>query len=280
MAPDVQVLLVDCPDGPGLIHAISGVLLAHGANILGNHEFVDRRRQRFFMRTEFVGADMLSGIVAEVQAALPAPSAVRIGQSGRQRIVVLTTREPHCVGELLMRHAQGDLGASIAAVIGTDAALASLVERFDVPFHHVPVESRTRETHEADMLRILQLHRPDFVVLAKFMRVLTAGFVEQFPDRIINIHHSFLPAFVGSSPYLQAFERGVKIIGATAHFVTEGLDEGAIIAQDVVRVDHSDNPEHMAQADRDVEKIVLARALRLVFEDRIFLSGNRTVVFD
>src|SRR5262245_36799080 len=275
-----HVLLVDCPDRPGLVHAITGVLYNHGTNIVTNDEFVDSDAARFFMRTEFVGASAADRLIAELQAALPAGANVRLGRSGNQRIAVLATTEHHCLGELLLRHAHGELGATIEMVLSNHATLAPLVNRFGLPFHHVPHQDATREAHEHALLEILARHELDYLVLAKYMRILSRSFIDRYSNRIINIHHSFLPAFVGSNPYRQAFERGVKIIGATAHFVTEALDEGPIIAQSVVPVDHSWRPEEMAQAGRDVEKIVLAKALKLVFEERVFLSGNRTIVFD
>ena len=275
-----EVLLVDCPDRPGLIHAITGVLLKHRANIVTNDEFVDREAERFFMRTEFIGASEAAAIAGELQATLPQPSHVRMARPGSHRIAVLVTTEHHCLAELLVRHAHHELGATIVAVAGNHATLAPLADRFGVPFHHVPHQGLTRDAHEQAMADVLGRYELDYVVLAKYMRILSRGFIDRFPDRIINIHHSFLPAFVGSNPYRQAFERGVKIIGATAHFVTEALDEGPIIAQSVVPVDHSWRPDEMAQAGRDVEKIVLAKALKLVFEERVFLSGNRTIVFD
>jgi formyltetrahydrofolate deformylase len=285
-SPDV--LLVDCPDRPGLIHAITGVLLRHEANILTNDEFVDRGLQRFFMRAEFVvgGREPVAAhssrpeLAAELERLLPQPATVRLTRARDHRVAVLVTREHHCLGELLMRHAHGELGATISAVLGNHATLSPLAARFGVPFHHVPHEGVAREAHEAALLDALRPHEPDYVVLAKYMRILSPAFIDRFRDRIINIHHSFLPAFVGANPYRQAYERGVKIIGATAHFVTAVLDEGPIIAQAVVPVDHSYRAEEMAQAGRDVEKIVLAKALKLVFEDRVFLCGNRTIVFD
>jgi formyltetrahydrofolate deformylase len=158
--------------------------------------------------------------------------------------------------------------------------LRELTERFGLPFHHVPHEGQSREAHEAAIAAAVDQYQPDYLVLAKYMRILRRPFIERYRDRIINIHHSFLPAFVGSNPYRQAFERGVKIIGATAHFVTEVLDDGPIVSQAVIPVDHSHSPGEMAQAGRDIEKIVLAKALKLVFEERVFLSGNRTIVFD
>lgn len=278
--PAPQVLLVDCPDRPGLIHAITGVLLAHGANIVSNDEFVDRDVERFFMRTEFVGALDAAPLLAEVSAAVPQPANVRVGRSGSHRIAVLVTSEHHCLAELLVRHAYGELGAAIDAVVGNHQTLRPLAERFGVPFHHVPHQGLTRAAHEAALLDVLAQYPVDFVVLAKYMRILSPAVLSRYPSRIINIHHSFLPAFVGASPYRQAFQRGVKIIGATAHFVTEALDEGPIIAQSVLPVDHSWRPDEMAQAGRDVEKIVLARALELVFDERVFISANRTIVFD
>lgn len=274
-----QLLLVDCPDRSGLIHEITGVLYRRGANILTNDEFVDRESQRFFMRSEFVGPAAGEPLVRELRAVLPTPATVRLGR-GMRRIVVLASRESHCLGEILLRHADGDLGASVEAVISNHSALGPLTARFGIPFHHVTHDDVSREAHEGGIREIAERYQPDYLVLAKYMRILSREFVESYASRIVNIHHSFLPAFVGSNPYRQAFERGVKIIGATAHFVTDVLDEGPIIAQAIVPVDHSYRPNEMAQAGRDVEKIVLAKALKLVFEDRIFLNGNRTIVFD
>jgi formyltetrahydrofolate deformylase len=282
-----QVLLVDCPDRRGLIHAITGVLLGHGANILTNDEFVDPEARRFFMRSEFVteqagaaAAGASQGLVDDLRGLLPDPAHVRLARAGDHRIAVLATTEHHCLSELLVRHAHAELGASIEAVVSNHATLGPLTARFGIPFHHVPHEGFTRPQHEAAVEQVLAGYELDYLVLAKYMRILSPSFIAHYPERIVNIHHSFLPAFVGASPYRQAFERGVKIIGATAHFVTDALDEGPIIAQSVVPVDHSYRPDEMARAGRDVEKIVLARALKLVFEDRVFLSGNRTIVFD
>jgi formyltetrahydrofolate deformylase len=193
---------------------------------------------------------------------------------------VCATREPHCLGELLLLDAVGDLPGRIVAVVSNHDLLHGLVQRFGVPFHHVSHEGVSREAHEAELARVIEGYAPHSIVLARYMRVLSERFVGRYPQRIINIHHSFLPAFAGASPYRQAHARGVKIIGATAHFVTAELDDGPIIAQDVIHVDHAYSPERMAQAGRDVEKLVLARAVRLVLEDRVFLHGRRTVVFD
>jgi formyltetrahydrofolate deformylase len=285
--PPTQVLLVDCPDQRGLIHAITGVLVRHEANILANDEFVDWETQRFFMRSEFVtaGRDDVArngsaALISELRTLLPEPANVRLARAGDHKIAVLVTTEHHCLGELLMRHAHGELGASIEVVVSNHATLAALTERFGISFHHVPHQGITRPEHEDAVQQVLARYELDYLVLAKYMRILSPQFIARYPDRIVNIHHSFLPAFVGANPYRQAFDRGVKIIGATAHFVTEALDEGPIIAQSVVPIDHSYRPDEMARAGRDVEKIVLARALKLVCEDRVFLSGKRTIVFD
>lgn len=275
-----QLLLIECDDRPGLVHGVTGVLLRHHCNVTSNHEFVDHERARFFMRTEFTGAIAPAAIEAETRAALPPAAVVRMSMSAPRRVVVLCSREHHCVADLLTRHAFGELNASLRAVISNAGELAGFVAKFNLPFHAVPNADLSRESHEEQILAAIQPYEPEFLVLAKYMRVLTPQFVAQFPNRIINIHHSFLPAFVGARPYQQAFQRGVKVIGATAHFVTVDLDQGPIIAQETLHVDHTHGAQDLAQAGRDVEKLALARALRLVFEDRVFLCGNRTIIFD
>jgi len=277
-----EVVLVDCPDEVGLIHRITGVLEALRLNIESNQEFVDANAAHFFFRAEVspsaapLPAETLQ---AKLAAVMPAAARVRVTRIDRKPIVVCATREPHCLGELLLLDAVGDLPGRIVAVVSNHDLLRGLVERFGVPFHHVPADGVAREAHEAELGRVIDAHAPHAIVLARYMRVLSERFVDRYPQRIVNIHHSFLPAFAGASPYRQAFARGVKVIGATAHFVTAELDDGPIIAQDVIHVDHSYTPERMAQAGRDVEKLVLARAVRLVLEDRVFVHGRRTVVF-
>lgn len=271
------ILRIDCPDRAGLIHSVTGVLLGHGLNIVTNSEFVDQETRRFFMRTEFSGeveTDILQGELARV---IP-EATFRLTRAGNRQIVVLVTREPHCPGELFIRHAFNELGADIRAVIGNHGTLEPLARQFGLPFHLLSHEGLSRAEHEERLSEVLEGHDPEYIVLAKYMRVLSPEFVSRYPERIINIHHSFLPAFVGANPYRQAFERGVKMIGATAHFVTDYLDEGPIIAQGIVPVDHTHSAAEMAHAGRDVEKIVLAKALRLVFEERVFLTGARSVI--
>ncbi|MCI0535163.1 MAG: formyltetrahydrofolate deformylase [Verrucomicrobiales bacterium] len=274
------VLLVSCADQRGLVHATTGVLLRAGANVVSNQEFVDGETNRFFMRTEFEGATDCARIEADVRAVLPAGAVVCARQPARRRVAILVSKEHHCLADLLVRHAYGELFAEVVAVIGNHDVLRSLAEKFSVPFFHAGSANCPREAHEAEILRRLELFQPELLVLAKYMRVLSPAFVARWPDRILNIHHSFLPAFAGAKPYDQAFQRGVKVIGATAHFVIDQLDEGPIIVQQVIPVDHTHTPQDLAQAGRDVEQIVLSRALRLLLEDRVFLCGQRTIIFD
>ena len=275
-----RVLLVECQDRPGLVHGITGVLFRRGVNVVGNHEFVDRSRQRFFMRTEFDGTVDEAAVLTELRSVLPPEADLRLASLAPKRIVVLASKEHHCLADILIRHSFGELNAEILAVISNHTRLAPLVQKFELPFHHLETRDGERERHEADVLQCVESYRPDYLVLAKYMRILSPAFVQRFPARIINIHHSFLPAFVGARPYHQAFARGVKVIGATAHLVTDELDAGPIVVQQVIPVDHTHDAEDLAQAGRDVEQMVLARALRLIFEDRVFLCGNRTVIFD
>jgi formyltetrahydrofolate deformylase len=275
-----HILLVGCADEKGLVHRITGVLYQHGLNIVRNGEFVDGRSGQFYMRTEFAGACAAEQIAQQLRQVLPKGAWIHLAQARPKDIVVLATREHHCLGDLLLRQAYGELNARLRAVVSNHAVLEPLVERFGLPFHHVPHQGRKREEHEGEVLEIVQCYAPQYLVLAKYMRVLSPAFVARFPHRIVNIHHSFLPAFAGANPYGQAFERGVKIIGATAHLVTDELDQGPIIAQGVVPVDHTHGPREMAQAGREVEKMVLARALALVLDERVVVAGNRTIIFD
>jgi formyltetrahydrofolate deformylase len=275
-----HILLIDCPDEKGLVYRITGELSRHDFNIISNHEFVDASTEHFFMRTAFAGSASPENIVEELSKTLPAGANIRLAAADKRPIVILATREPHCLGDLLLRHAYDELPARICAVVSNHDTLAPLVQKFDIPFHHISNEGLEREHHEKEILDVIAQYTPDYLVLAKYMRVLTPQFVAHYPKRIINIHHSFLPAFMGASPYRQAFERGVKIIGATAHFVTDDLDTGPILVQNVQHVDHSYSAADMAQAGRDIEKIVLSKALKLVLEERVFLHHNRTVIFE
>ena len=277
---DKHTILVDCPDQKGLVHKITGVLFNRNLNIDDQGEFVQKDTNHFFMRTVVSGEINQTILVNEIKSHLPAEARVRLTPKVKKRIVVLVTKEPHCIGDLLIRHAYDNLNAEILAVIGNHSDLEPLISKFDLPFHHIPHSEISKKEHEQSILEVIERYNPEYIVLAKYMRILSGGFVERFSNRIINIHHSFLPAFAGANPYRRAFERGVKIIGATAHFVTQELDQGPIIAQNIIPVDHSKSIKGMIEAGRNVEKIVLADALRLVFEERVFVHGNRTIIFD
>ena len=280
LSSPAHLLLVECPDRRGLVHEVTGVLFRHECNVTSNHEFVEAETNRFFMRTEFSGEVDAAAILKETRSLLPEGGVARLAPRGKRRVVVLASREHHCLADLLVRHAFNEINAELLAVVSNHDTLRSLVEKFGIPFHHVSHEGKSRGDHEAAIQSLLDTLNPEWLVLAKYMRVLSSGFVARYAQRMVNIHHSFLPAFVGARPYQQAFQRGVKVIGATAHFVTEQLDEGPIILQQVIPVDHTHSAADMAQARRDVEQMVLSRALKLVLEDRVFLSGNRTIIFD
>ncbi|OOF09921.1 formyltetrahydrofolate deformylase [Salinivibrio sp. PR5] len=273
-----KTLLTDCPDAQGLIAKITNICYKHQLNIVHNREYVDNATGRFYMRTELEGIFNDHTLLLDLDQALPAGSHRQLISSRRKRVVIMVTKESHCLGDILMKAYDGSLDIEIAAVVGNYDKLQTLTERFDIPFHHICHQDLSREAHEQAMLKAIQPYQPDYIILAKYMRVLTPDFVAQYPHRIINIHHSFLPAFIGARPYHQAFERGVKIIGATAHFVTNDLDEGPIIGQDVIHVDHSFSAQDMAKAGRDVEKSVLSKAIARVVDDKVFVHGNKTVI--
>ncbi|WP_213993619.1 formyltetrahydrofolate deformylase [Sodalis sp. dw_96] len=274
-----KILRTICPDAKGLIAQITSICFNHQLNIVQNNEYVDHRSERFFMRTELEGRFDDERLLADLDRVLPKGTVRELNDAGRRRIVVLVTKEAHCLGDLLMKSAFGGLDMDIAAVIGNHDTLRTLVERFEIPFHLVSHDGFNREEHDAHMMAQIDAYAPEYVVLAKYMRVLTPDFVRHYPNRVINIHHSFLPAFIGARPYQQAYERGVKIIGATAHYVNDNLDEGPIICQDVINVDHTYTAEDMMRAGRDVEKNVLSRALYRVLAQRVFVYGNRTIIF-
>jgi len=275
-----SILLIHCKDRPGLVHKITGIVYKHNLNIISNGEFVEHALGHFFMRTEFSGDFSRQEFLDELKNVLPEDSDVKLSTRKKRDICILVTKEHHCLSDLMIRHHFNELDIDLKCIISNYENLGPLVNKFGIPFHHVPHEGKTREEHEMQVLAIIQRYNPEFLVLAKYMRVLSPSFIKHFSNRIINIHHSFLPAFVGANPYNQAYERGVKIIGATAHFVNDNLDEGPIIAQSVIPVAHTHSAKEMALAGKDVEKIVLARSLKLVLDDRVFVYGNRTIIFD
>ena len=273
------ILKVSCADEKGLILRISDVVFKYGLNYVRTSEFVDHENERFFMRAGLEGELNALEFTNTLAAFLPEGAQISCTPTRKKDIVVLATKENHCLGDILLRHDSGDLNANILAVIANRDALKSLVAKFRIPFFYVPSDNISREEHEAKMLEVMSRFEFDYAVLAKYMRILSPEFVAHYPHKIINIHHSFLPAFIGANPYNQAHERGVKIIGATAHFVTNDLDEGPIITQDVVRVNHEMSWQDMRRAGRNVEKTTLSTALDLVFDERVFVHENKTVIF-
>ena len=273
-----KILLTECPDDTGLVAKITNICYKHQLNIIKNSEFVDNETKRFFMRTELNGIFNDNTLLADLEFTLPEGSIYKLLPKQRKRIIILVTKEAHCLGDLLMKNYYGGLDVEIAAVIGNHDTLKELVERFDVPFHLVSHENLTRVEHDKLLADKIDEYAPDYIVLAKYMRVLNPEFVARYPNRVVNIHHSFLPAFIGAKPYQRAYERGVKIIGATAHFVNDELDEGPIIMQNVINVDHTYTAEAMMRAGRDVEKTVLSQALELVLSDKVFVYKNKTII--
>jgi len=272
-------VLIDCYDAKGLVYQVSKVFYDKGLNIDNNREFVDKDNGKFFMRSVVSGAFDADELLSELKAVAPADADIKVIVPKRKKIVLLATKESHALGDILIRHEAGELDADIECVIANHDTLEELVRRFDIPFLCVPAENMSREEHEEHVMKRVDEFEFDYIVLAKYMRILTPKFVKNYADKIINIHHSFLPAFIGANPYKQAHDRGVKIIGATAHFVTDDLDEGPIIAQDVIHVNHRMEWRDMQRAGRDVEKVVLSRALSYVLNDRVFVNGNKTVIF-
>ena len=273
------ILKVSCDDEKGLILRISEIVVKNGLNYLSTNEFVDHENHRFYMRAVLDGELEVKGFVNTLLAFLPRSAQVFCEESRRKNIVVMATKENHCLGDILIRENSGDLNANVLAVVANHEDLREFASKFDVPFICVPSDGVEREEHEKMVLNELKKFNFDYLILAKYMRILSRDFVLNYEEKIINIHHSFLPAFIGANPYKQAYERGVKIIGATAHFVTECLDEGPIITQDVVLVNHEMDWQDMRRAGRNIEKVVLTRALDLVFDERVFVYKNKTVIF-
>jgi len=273
-------VLIDANDEKGLVHKVSSVFYNYDLNILSNSEFVDKESNKFFMRSVVDGNVDKNELTDAVIKVLPASSSVKVIEPKKKNIIIMATKEMHALGDILIRHEAGELEANILAVISNYDELESLVSKFDIPYITISHEGLERPEHENKIIdAINSFDDVDYIVLAKYMRILTPRFVEAFEDKIINIHHSFLPAFIGANPYKQAYDRGVKIIGATAHFVNNNLDEGPIIAQEVIHVNHAYSWRDMQRSGKDVEKVVLSRALKLALEDRIFVYANRTVIF-
>jgi len=279
-------LLIQCDDRPGIVAAVSEFLFRHRANIVQADQYsTDASGGRFFMRMEYA-LEGLAAAPAEVAAAFGQDVAPRFEMdwrvtysARRPRVAILVSRYDHCLMELLWRWRRGELPIEITGVISNHDRLRADVEGFGLEYNHEPVTRATRAEQEARLIEHIEGSGAELVVMARYMQILSPEFVARYPARIINIHHSFLPAFAGADPYGQAFERGVKIIGATAHYATDDLDEGPIIEQDVVHITHRDTRDDLVRLGREVERSVLARAVLWHVEDRVFVHGNKTVVF-
>lgn len=278
-------LLVSCPDRKGLVAALAQLLYGHGANILDADQHTDTVAGQFFQRIRFDRSEMHTDRLA-LEAAIR-EVADRFGMSWRlqyeedlKRVAIFVSRYDHCLYDLLLRHRAGELRCDIALIVSNHPDLGPVAEQFGVRFEFFPITKETKREKEELEIGLLNHLSIDLIVLARYMQILSSEFIERFPARIINIHHSFLPAFMGGKPYHQARERGVKLVGATAHYATTDLDEGPIIEQDVMRASHRDSIDDLIRKGRDVERVVLARAVRWHLEDRILVYGNKTVVFD
>jgi formyltetrahydrofolate deformylase len=274
------IILIKCSDRKGLIFNITQLLFASNLNIVVMKEFVDEETNTFFARAEVLGLLDENVIEASLIASLPNNAEVRVSRQQKKDIVVLVTKEHHCLGDLLLRHYHNELNANIKAVIGNYDRLQELTEKFGIPYHTIGHLGKNRADFEQELMETINPYKPDFIVLAKFMLILSPDFVSNYTEKIVNIHHSFLPAFIGANPYKQAYQRGVKLIGATAHFVNNNLDEGPIVAQKIIPVDHEYTVKGMVEAGHEIEKSVLFNALKLVLEDRVFVHFNKTVIFD
>ena len=277
-------LLIACPDARGIVAAVAGFLAEHGGNLLHSDQHTDAEHGEFFMRVEFelAGCDLTRETFDRVWG--PVADRFRMSWQVRfsddvKRMAVLVGKEAHCLQDLLWRQQSGELRVETPLIVSNHDALRPVAEHGGIAFHHCAIERDGKEAQEREVKGLLEAADVDFVVLARYMQILTPGFLAGYESRIINIHHSFLPAFAGGDPYRQAYDRGVKIIGATSHYVTADLDEGPIIAQEVIDVDHSHAIADLRRKGRDLERIVLARAVRLQVEDRILVSKNKTVVF-
>ncbi|MET3876657.1 formyltetrahydrofolate deformylase [Chitinophaga sp. OAE865] len=277
-------LLICCPDRPGIVAGVSQFLYLLGANILdASQHSTDPREGLFFMRMEFQLANLDKAALEAAfreQVAIPLQMEWKIDYSDRRkRMAIMVSAYDHCLLELLWRWKSSELPVDIPVVISNHAALEKECTSLGIPFHYLPVSSSTKELQERAAIGLLEQHRADFTVLARYMQILSPQFVSRYPQRIINIHHSFLPAFAGARPYLNAYTRGVKLIGATAHYVTNELDEGPIIEQDVARVSHKHTVEDLVMLGRDIERQVLTRAVKAHIDNRVILHGNKTIVF-
>ena len=278
------VLLITCPDRKGLVATVADFVYAHNANIVHTDEHTDPDSNLFLMRLEWEldGFDIEVGQFARHFAPIAEQFGMRwrIAQSThRPRVAIFVSRLDHCLADLLYRHRIGELRCDIPLIVSNHPDASRLAEFYNIPFCHTPVAPESKREAEAQQLKLLAEHKIELVVLARYMQILSQNFISRYPSQIINIHHSFLPAFIGAKPYHQSYARGVKLVGATSHYVTEMLDEGPIIEQDIIRISHRDRRDDLIQKGRDLERIVLSRAVRWHIENRILLYGSKTAIF-
>ena len=281
---DTATLLIHCPDQPGLVHDVTGFLFSHGGNLMDLQQHIDPLENVFFMRVEW-SLENFTLDKSEIE-----PRFAILGKrhhmtwklsfkSERSRLALFISKESHCLYDLLSRHESGELPVEIPLIISNHDTLRGAAERFGIPFHHFPITKENKATQERAQIDLLKENRVDTIVLARYMQIISEQMIESYPNYILNIHHSFLPAFVGAKPYHQAYERGVKIIGATSHYVTAALDQGPIIHQDVMRVSHEDSVTDLVRLGKDLEKTVLAKALWWHVMNKVLVYHNKTVVF-
>lgn len=275
-----MIIVIQCKDRVGLVAAISGLMEQEQINIISMREHVDTEQNLFFARIELQGSPDAKQLKQKLIGLLPVDSFVTVNPSPTKKLIVLVTKEYHCLTDILIRNHFKTLGAEVKCVIGNHNILEDICTKLGVPFYYITHENKSIEQFEQEIKERILSYNMDYLVLAKFMRILSPSFIESFENKIINIHHSFLPAFIGANPYRQAHERGVKIIGATAHFVTNSLDEGPIIVQQIIPIDHTVKVADMKRAGKEIEKATLSKAIQLVTEDRVFVYKNKTVVFD
>ena len=285
MTAQLATLLVACQDRKGLVASLAQVLYGHGANILDSDQHTDSGAGMFFQRIRFDLSSLMTDRVALEHGIREVGERFamdwRLAYASRvRRVAIFVSKQDHCLYDLLLRHRAGELACEIAMVISNHPDAGPIAAHFGVPFHHVAVTAATKVAAEDEAHRLIEAAGADLIVLARYMQILSAEFVARYPSRIINIHHSFLPAFVGANPYKQAYEKGVKLIGATSHYVTAELDQGPIIDQATIRCSHKDSLEDLVRKGRDLEKAALAQAVRFHLEDRILLYAGKTVVFD
>ena len=280
-------LLLSCPDQRGLVARIAQFIFAHGGNIIDLDEHVDTNEGLFFLRVSWnmtgfaLSGDEVSNAFQPMAEEFHAQWIIKLSRTqNRRRLAIFVSKYDHCLQEILWRHGMGEVQADISLIVSNHPDLKPLADLHHVPFHIFPINKENKLEQEQQELSLLKNENIDTVILARYMQVLSPTFVAEYPNRVVNIHHSFLPAFAGGNPYKQAYERGVKIIGATSHYVTDNLDEGPIIEQDIIRISHKDTLADLIRKGRDLERMVLARALRLHLQDRILVHGNKTVVFD